>query len=99
VIAGLFSTLALAVGAATGRRGTALAVASGVAVAGYVLRAIGNLTGSSWMTSVSPFHWYLGSDPLGTGGVSGAGVALLLAVTVVSAVAGAVGLRGRDLMV
>lgn len=99
VTTGLFSTLAFAVGAATGRRGTALAVASGIAVAGYVLRAIGNLTGSSWMTSVSPFHWYLGSDPLGTGSISGGGLALLLGVTVVCAVAGVVGLRGRDLMV
>ena len=97
--AGLFGTLALAVGGATGRRGTALAVAAGIAVATYVLRAIGNLTGAAWMTSVSPFDWYLGSDPLGTGGVSGGGIAMLLGVTVVCAVTGLVGLRRRDLMV
>ncbi|MHB1491254.1 MAG: ABC transporter permease subunit [Cellulomonas sp.] len=99
VTGGLFATLALAVGAATGRRGTALAVAAGVAVAAYVLRAIGNLTGAAWMTSVSPFDWFLGSDPLGTGGVSGSGIALLLGVTLACAVAGLVGLRRRDLMV
>lgn len=64
----LFGTLALAVGAATGRRSAALGVAGTVAVAGYVIRALSENV--SWMSAwrwVSPFHYYLGSDPLHNG--------------------------------
>lgn len=65
LVALLFGTLALAVGAATGRRSTALAVPGGVAVAGYVLRGLADsvswLHGWRWL---SPFWYYLGPDPL-----------------------------------
>lgn len=65
LLALVFGTLALAVGAATGRRTTALAVAGGVAVATYVLRGLTDsiswLHGWRWL---SPFWYYLGPDPL-----------------------------------
>jgi beta-exotoxin I transport system permease protein len=64
----LFGTLALAVGAATGRRSHALAVAGGVAVATYVIRALAESV--SWARPwrwVSPYYYYLGADPLHRG--------------------------------
>jgi ABC-2 type transport system permease protein len=64
----LFGTLALAVGAATGRGSVAIGVAGTVAVAGYVIRALSESV--SWMGGwrwISPFHYYLGSDPLHDG--------------------------------
>lgn len=64
----LFGTLALAVGAATGKRAVATGVAGTVAVAGYVIRALSENV--SWMSGwrwISPFHYYLGSDPLHNG--------------------------------
>lgn len=64
----LFGTLALAVGAATGRRSVAIGVAGMVAVAGYVIRGLSESV--PWMSGwrwASPFHYYLGSDPLHNG--------------------------------
>lgn len=60
--------LALAVGAATGRRGLAIGVASVFAVAGYVLYVLGALVESfePWRP-LSPFHQALEGGPLGAG--------------------------------
>jgi ABC-2 type transport system permease protein len=88
----LFSgTLALAVGAITGRRATAVGVAGAVAVAGYVIRGLSEnvswLHGWRWL---SPFHYYLGADPLHRGFVVGyllvlaAASAVLVTVAVVT---------------
>lgn len=47
-------------GAATGRKGLALGVASGFAVAGYVLYTLSNVTGSlEWLTWISPWRWFI----------------------------------------
>lgn len=58
--------LALAVGAATGRRTVALAVGGAVGVAGYVLFVVGEIVTSlsSWQR-LSPFHQVLANGPLG----------------------------------
>jgi ABC-2 type transport system permease protein len=60
-----YGTLSLAVGAAVGRRTTALAVAGVFAVAGYMIRIVSQL--ASWaepLRWLSPFHYYLTGDPL-----------------------------------
>ncbi|MEV5632032.1 ABC transporter permease subunit [Micromonospora tulbaghiae] len=63
-----FGTLALAVSAFVGRRPVVLAVTGSVAVATYLLHALGNqfdaIRPLRWL---SPFHYYLGADPLHTG--------------------------------
>lgn len=60
--------VAFAVGAATGRRSTALAAGSALAVGSYMAHAIGPMAeGAGWLEAVSPFSWYLGGDPLTTG--------------------------------
>jgi ABC-2 type transport system permease protein len=93
-----FATVALAVGAVTGRRAVALGVASGVAVVAFILDALGPAVGAEWMTTVSPFSWYLGEDPL-TNGFDWAGLALLGVVPVVAAVAALAAFDRRDVMV
>jgi ABC-2 type transport system permease protein len=59
-----FGTLTLGGGAATGRRSIALGLAGGLAVTSFALNAIGPTIDAGWMTAVSPFGWYLESDPL-----------------------------------
>jgi ABC-2 type transport system permease protein len=63
-----YGWLALAVGAATGRRATAIAVATIAAVAAYVLYAAGVFVDAlqPWQP-FSPFHQALSSGPLGSG--------------------------------
>ena len=84
VLLGLFfGTLALAIGAVTGRRASALAVAGAVAVAGYVIRGLSeNVTFLHSWRWISPFHYYQGADPLH----HGFNVAYLLVLAVASAV-------------
>lgn len=95
---GLFSTLALATGATTGRKAFGLGVGAGAAVLTYVSNALGPLAGLSWMTAISPFDWYLGADPLATG-MDWAGAALLVGCSAMVAAGGLFGFRRRNLMV
>ena len=56
----LHAAIAFAVGCATGRRGTAQAVAGGVAVAGYVLQGLASAADAARPARiVTPWHWYL----------------------------------------
>lgn len=91
-----FGTLALAVGAATGRRAAALGATAGLAVLMFVLDALGPTLEAGWMTAVSPFSWYLGESPL-TEGWDPQGLLLLAIVPVVSAAVAFVTFERRDL--
>lgn len=60
-----FGTLTVAVGAATGRKGPALAVGGVWAVGGYVVETLGrDVAAISWLRPLSPFHYYLDGKPL-----------------------------------
>lgn len=64
----LFGTLAFAVGAATGHRGTAIAVASAAAIGGYLLQTL--LSVADVLRPVryfTPWHWYLERNMLAEG--------------------------------
>ncbi len=91
------AALANAIGAATGRRAAALAVASVVAVAGFLVQGLATLAAPlepfRWL---SPWHWYLDADAL-TDGLSVASVVLPLAVGVLLVAAGWVLFVRRDL--
>lgn len=64
----LAGSIALAVGALTGRRTAALGTAAGVAAAGYVLNALANQNADlQWLRSFSPYSWAYGKDPLADG--------------------------------
>ncbi|KUG57280.1 MULTISPECIES: ABC transporter permease subunit [Kocuria] len=95
---GALGTVAFAVGAATGRRGTALGAAAAAAVASYLLSYLSPIAEAPWMEQISPFHWYIGAEPLATG-FDGPGLALLAALAVLVALGGAVAFARRDLMV
>ncbi len=64
----VFGSLALALGAGAGRASVALYGAAGAALAFYLLTSLTKISdtfaGIAWL---SPFHFYLGSDPLNTG--------------------------------
>lgn len=95
----LFGTLALTVGAATGRRGLARGSAAVAAVAAYLVSSLADLVG--WLKDVRPVSpWYhaLGVDPLARG-FSPAHLLLPLVLTVVVAAVGIVAFDRRDLAV
>lgn len=95
MVALLHGMLALTVGAITGRRSIALAVASVVAVAGYIARNMGARI-ADWVPELSPFQWAFGSSPL-ENGVDWTGLGGLGAVTVALAVVAVVAFDRRDL--
>ena len=69
VLVGLvFGALALALGAAMGRTSVALYGAVGTALAFHLLTSLATINdGLAGLAWVSPFHYYLVSDPLNTG--------------------------------
>ncbi|MGB7981996.1 MAG: ABC transporter permease subunit [Candidatus Nanopelagicales bacterium] len=62
----VFGALALLVGAATGQVALAVGISAGAALVFHVMNALASLD-DSWWGALSPFHYYLGSDPLTTG--------------------------------
>jgi ABC-2 type transport system permease protein len=78
------ASVALAAGAATGRRAVALGVGAGLAVVGYVADALGGVVdGAAWLGELSPWSWYLAGDPM-TSGVDPVGYSLLVLVTAIA---------------
>lgn len=69
IAAGTFAAVALGMGTAgvafflgglTGRKGFTLGASSAVAIAGYVLYTLSNMTSSlEWLTWLSPWRWYI----------------------------------------
>lgn len=98
VFGGAFGTLAFAVGAVTGRRGVALGAASALAVLAYLFGYIGPLVEADWMEAVSPYHWYVGTEPL-INGADWPGFGLLVVLALVPAVVGLLSFDRRDVMV
>jgi ABC-2 type transport system permease protein len=83
LLALLFGTVALTVGAATGRKNIALAVTGVWAVAGYIVETLGrNVEWISWARWLSPFHYFLDGRPLYTGWPVGDYLILLAATAV-----------------
>jgi len=77
----VFGALAFAVGAATGSRSLALGASAALAVLAYLANSVfPQVAALEWTRSASPFHWYLGGDPL-TNGVQWGGVTALLVTT------------------
>ncbi len=68
LLGALFGALALAVGAASGRRGLAIGVVAIVGVIAYFGNTLGpSLDLTAWLRDVSPFHYYSGGEPLRNG--------------------------------
>jgi ABC-2 type transport system permease protein len=63
-----FGLLGLAAGAVTGRRGAALGITSGIAVAAFIIDGLAPLVdGLRWAERLSPFYYYLDHNPLQRG--------------------------------
>jgi ABC-2 type transport system permease protein len=91
--------LAFAVGAATGRKTLALGASAGVAVLAYLANGVfPQVQGLEWTRDLSPWHWYLGGEPL-KNGLQTSDALLLLAVTAVLVAAGTWVFNHRDVAV
>jgi ABC-2 type transport system permease protein len=96
---GCLGGLALSVGAATGNKALALGVSAGVAVLGYLANGVfPQLQGLQWTRDLSPWHWYLGGQPLSNGLQVGDSL-LLAATTLVLVAAGTWRFNHRDVAV
>jgi ABC-2 type transport system permease protein len=94
-----FAALAYAIGAATGSRPLALGASAGVAVLAYLANSVfPQVEAFGWTRDLSPFHWYLGGDPL-VNGLQVDGVLLLLAATATLAAVGTWAFTRRDIAV
>lgn len=94
----LSATLALAVGAITGRRSIATMAGAGIAVLGYVVNAIANQADDAEaLRAVSPYAWAYHGNPLADG-VDWGGLLLLWGVSIALAIIAAVALRRRDVV-
>jgi len=94
----LSGSIALAVGALTGRRTTALGTAAGVAAAGYVMNALANQNSDlDWLRNFSPYSWAYRNDPLADG-FDFAGLGLLAAACVLFTALAVWALNRRDIL-
>jgi ABC-2 type transport system permease protein len=95
----LFGAVAIAVGAATGRRTLVYAVVAIVGVVGFFGNNLGPaVEGLAWLRDVSPFHYYSGGLPL-RNGVQPVDAAVLALASIVLVVAGGWRFDRRDLAV
>ncbi|WBB65339.1 ABC transporter permease subunit [Micromonospora sp. WMMD812] len=91
-----FTGIAFLVGAATGRRGHVLAITGVLAVATYMANAIGGMFDSAgWLRWLSPFYYFIGTDPLHTGWHA-AGLLALVVVAAATTIAGVLLFDRRD---
>lgn len=92
-----FATIALAVGAVTGRRAIAMAVGASIAVSSYIAHALsGVVERGDLLERLSPFSWYLAGDPVAQG-VPIVGYVLLGTLTFVAWAAALTRFPRRDL--
>ncbi len=95
----LLAGVAYAVGAATGRRGLAVAAASVVALLAYLAATFAPMVdGLAWLADASPWRWAFGGDPLGEG-PSPPSILALLAATAAAIALGTWRFSRRDVAV
>ncbi|WP_280336326.1 ABC transporter permease subunit [Nocardia wallacei] len=91
-----FGALATGIGAASGRRAVVFAVTAVVGVAAYAAHAFADQIGLGWAAYLSPFHYYIDSEPL-RNGFGWTGLLVLAAVSAVLVTAGTYRFNHRDL--
>jgi len=92
----LFGWLALAIGAAAGNHGLAVAVPAGLAAAGYLVSGLHSLAGWLDPFRVLSAFWWIGTSPLQSG-IRGSGALVLALAAAAALLAGAVLAGRRDL--
>jgi ABC-2 type transport system permease protein len=89
--------LALAIAAATGRRAVAVGGAAGFALFGFLVNGFAPLIDAvEWLKYLSPFHYYSGHDPIGSG-IDLADLGVLAAACIALTAFAMVAIRRRDL--
>ncbi|MFI5808542.1 ABC transporter permease subunit [Streptomyces sp. NPDC051561] len=91
-----FGALALGIGAAVGRRAVVLAACAGIGVLTYAAHTFAGQLDADWLARLSPFHYYLGGEPL-RNGIQWADAGVLAAVTACLLAAGLLRFNRRDL--
>lgn len=92
-----FASIAFGIGACCGRRMYAIVGGAYVAVAAYLCDSfLPQINALHWVRDFSPFYWYLGGEPL-VNGIQWTHCALLLGLSLCSAVLGICGFDRRDL--
>ncbi|MHC0433281.1 ABC transporter permease subunit [Streptomyces sp. O3] len=74
-----FAALAFAIGAAFGSKAAVLVGATVVGVLGYIAHTMAAQIGADWLANLSPFHYYIGGEPLRNGFQWGDASVLLIA--------------------
>lgn len=96
LLAWCFTGIAFLAGAVTGKRGTVLTVAGVLGVATYMANALPNISDdASWLKWLSPFYYFIGTDPLHTGWHPGP-LLLLAGIGIATAVAAVILFDRRD---
>jgi len=88
--------LSLAIGAGTGRKGAAVWGAVGFMVAMHVMNSLGEIASNPAWQKLSPFYYYLGSDPL-SNGMAWGDATVLAVICVVLIAASVVLFQRRDI--
>ncbi|MVU80371.1 ABC transporter permease subunit [Nocardia sp. ET3-3] len=92
----IFGALATGIGAVAGRRGAVFALTAVVGVAAYGTHTFAAQLGLGWAAYLSPFHYYIGGEPL-RNGFQWADLAILAAVSMALVVGGTYRFNRRDL--
>ncbi len=97
LLAMAFGGIALAIGAATGRRGLAIGITGGVAAGSWLVDLLAPAAdATSWLQYVSPLHYYLDAEPMLRGFDLG-GSLVLAGIAIASFAAAVVLFERRDL--
>ncbi|MEV0430536.1 ABC transporter permease subunit [Micromonospora sp. NPDC050495] len=97
LLALLFGALSTGIGAATGRpRATVFGATAGLGVLTYALHGFAPQLGAAWLRYLTPFHYYIGGEPL-INGLNLGHAAALAAVAIGLIASGAWRLHSRDL--
>ncbi|MBO4206068.1 ABC transporter permease subunit [Micromonospora echinofusca] len=92
----LFGTIAITVGAATGSRAAALVGSAAVGVLSYAANTFATQIGADPLRYLSPFHYYIGNEPL-RNGFQWVDLGILAAAVGVLVLAATVAFNRRDL--
>ncbi|WP_328396007.1 ABC transporter permease subunit [Nocardia sp. NBC_00416] len=91
-----FGAVAIGSSAALGTRGPVLGIAAGIGVLTYIAGNLAGVIGAEWLEYLSPFHYYIGGEPL-RHGMQWADAGVLVVATAVCVAAGLLRFSRRDL--
>ncbi|MEV0769479.1 ABC transporter permease subunit [Nocardia salmonicida] len=91
-----FGAVATAIGAFTGHRGTVFALTAVIGVVAWAAHTFADQIGIGWAAYLSPFHYYIDSEPL-RNGISVSSIAVLAATSLVMVTVGIYRFNHRDL--